>query len=173
MGVNKNTKALSALANSIGDFIRYWGFRRIHGQIWTIVYLSKTPMSGVELVAHLKVSKALVSPAIKELEKYRLILKVKAENSKTKRYIANPEVFQVIKEVLISRELRILHQINSNVELLNKVMVTAPDTNLDQQRLENLDEMVKSANTVLGAFIKIESEETLTKLATLLSYSQK
>jgi DNA-binding transcriptional regulator GbsR (MarR family) len=68
------------LSTFIGHFIRYWGFRNIHGQIWTIVYLSETPLSGAEIVKFLKVSKALVSPALKELEMEGLIKKVESES---------------------------------------------------------------------------------------------
>ena len=59
---------LQQLSTRIGHFIRYWGFRKIHGEIWSIVYLAKVPLSGIEISRILKVSKALVSPALKELE---------------------------------------------------------------------------------------------------------
>ena len=90
---------LRALSESVGDFIRYWGFRRIHGEIWTQVFLSKTSLSGAELTQRLEVSKSLVSPALSELEEYGLIIMTE-DGKKTKRYSAAPNVVSVIKDIL-------------------------------------------------------------------------
>lgn len=46
---DREIEKLRSLSDSVGDFIRHWGFRRIHGQIWTQVFLSKDSLSGAEL----------------------------------------------------------------------------------------------------------------------------
>ena len=79
-------KNLQKLSLSIGNFIRYWGFRRIHGAIWTQLYLSKTPLSCTDLTSRLGLSKALISPALDELCKFKLIFEAPAPNEKTKIY---------------------------------------------------------------------------------------
>ena len=124
-------KHLAALSGAVGDFIRYWGFRRIHGEIWTQIYLSKDPLSGVELTQRLGVSKALVSPALKELEDYKLIL-VRKEDNKTKRYFANPDVFDVIKDILQKREMQLIEKALSYFGKIE----TNDDPGLDQSVLE-------------------------------------
>ena len=112
--------ALREMAELVGNFIRYWGFRKIHGEIWTIVYLSGVPLSGVELVEILDVSKALVSPALKELEAEGLITQTESENSKTKRYVAQDDVFSVIRKVLNRREKPMIEKILSAQDRLEK-----------------------------------------------------
>ena len=102
--VNTN---LIKLSQTIGDFIRYWGFRRIHGQIWTQIFLSQKALSGAELTRSLKVSKALVSPALKELLKHKLIFEQRID-AKTKAYTANPDVLGVIRNVLVRREAQLI-----------------------------------------------------------------
>lgn len=169
MTLNKKNNGLRPLASSIGDFIRYWGFRRIHGQIWTMIYTSKNPLSGADLSAGLKVSKALISKALKELEDHELIIQVESENSKTKRYAANPEVFKVIQKVLINREMQILHRISASFDYLQRSNQAAPDDNLDPQRMKELGDMIKSANKMMTAFVELKSPETLSMLALLLS----
>ena len=47
-------------ANSVGKFIEHWGFRSIHGRIWTVVFLSPRPVSTLEIIEKLEVSKGLV-----------------------------------------------------------------------------------------------------------------
>ena len=37
---------LKKLAEGFGQFIRYWGFRQIHGEVWSVVYLAPAPLFG-------------------------------------------------------------------------------------------------------------------------------
>lgn len=142
---------MRVLAGHIGDFIRYWGFRRIHGEIWALVYLSETPLSGVEIVEKLQVSKALVSPALKELEDEGLILQVPSENSKVKRYAANEDVESVIKGVLKRRELPMLQEVWKSYTALYKSVTSSEGVRAD--RFERLGEMIKTAQMGLGLLL--------------------
>jgi len=173
--MNDNNVSQSAgllrLAEGIGDFIRYWGFRRVHGQLWTLIYLSHAPLSGVELSRKLGVSKALVSPALRELEHHNLIEQVAASDQKTKRYRANPEVFAVIKKILVGRELPLVHRIQSEVSLMRKQCAGSPSGTHDLQvdRLDALEMWVDAANLVLTLLCQNELDETLLALPALLS----
>ncbi len=169
MSLNKYPKGLISLANGVGDFIRYWGFRRIHGQIWVMVYLSQVPVSGTELVKALKVSKSLISPALKELEDHRLIVQVESENSKTKRYVACPDVYEVIREILINREMQILSDIQSHHKYVTNVSAASEIVDLDKERLKEMGDMIKSANSFITAIVKVNSSESLRFLASLLA----
>lgn len=147
-------KRLLALSAAIGDFIRYWGFRRIHGQIWTQVYLSLEPLSGAELTRRLKVSKALVSPALRELIKYKLIY-VHDDDGKTKHYAANPDVLAVIQHILAHRELKLMDR----ARLAYKKLDTGVDSSLNSARLKSLHEMIEVALSA-GAFIVSQADES-------------
>ena len=151
-------KHLAALSGAVGDFIRYWGFRRIHGEIWTQIYLNVSPLSGVELTERLGVSKALVSPALKELEAHKLIV-VKNEDGKTKRYSANPDVFQVIRDILVKREMKLIEKA---LLQFGKVEATE-DPALDSQRLKNLGQMISVAHFATGFIASQVDEKNLTE----------
>lgn len=146
-------KNLAALSGAVGDFIRYWGFRRIHGEIWTQVYLSVSPLSGVELTERLGVSKALVSPALKELEEYNLIF-ARNEDGKTKRYFANPDVFTVIKEILQNREMKLIEKALNH---FGKV-ASCEDPAIDKDRLTNVGQMINLAHFA-AAFVTSQVDE--------------
>ena len=64
------------LADSVGDFIKYWGFKEIHGKVWLTIYLSDKPITAKELTNHLGVTKGLISTALAELIAYRVVNKV-------------------------------------------------------------------------------------------------
>lgn len=160
-----NQKNRLLLAQSIGDFIRYWGFRRIHGEIWTLVFLSREPLSGAEIVQQLKVSKALVSPALRELESYELIYQVESVDAKTKRYEANPDVFGVIQQVLRGRESALLKKVKQDFEALGRDSTEE----LSPERVRALGDMIQSANVFLNALMKMNSPKSLRLLAQLMS----
>lgn len=159
-------KPLSSIADLVGDFIRYWGFRKIHGEIWTIVYLSQNPVSGADLVEILDVSKALVSPALKELEDEGLIFLTESENSKTKRYRAVDDVFQVIRSVLNRREKPLLERIIDAQERLG-IEISNPGSacakTINPERYQNLKRMTEVAQMSLSMIADVELSQDLDK----------
>lgn len=156
---NMKSKELQRLSLSVGDFIRYWGFRRIHGAIWTQVYLSKTPLSCTDLTIKLGLSKALISPALEELCDYKLIEEAESPNDKTKVYQAKTNINEVIKQVLKSREKKMLKQISENFTAFKKA--ESKNAEHDPVRVETLEEMIFSANMMLDLML---GQEDIMKL---------
>lgn len=145
-------KALRDLSLSIGDFIRYWGFRRIHGAIWAQLYLSPVPLSGTELARRLKLSKSLVSPALSELEGYRLIRRVDSGDEKTILFESEPEVNDVIKHVLKNRESKMLEKIVDNFGRFERQ--SGASEVVDAARVKKLRQMIFSAQLMLAMMLE-------------------
>jgi hypothetical protein len=158
-----------SLSRSIGDFIRYWGFRRIHGAIWTQLYLSSEPLTGAYLARRLGVSKALVSPALAELLSWRLITEVKSENAKAKYFRAESEVLTIIQRVLVTREKVIFDRIAKHYEAAktNEDLVSTAGAivlGVDPARLETLGEMILIGQLALGTLLDTASLEGVGQL---------
>ena len=155
----KTSNQLKKLSLSIGDFIRYWGFRRVHGAIWTQLFLSKAPLSCKDLTDNLGLSKALISPALDELCRYKLIYEAPAPNDKVRVYTAAEDVNEVIRQILKTRELKILKQITRDFTDLKLRDSIAHETSAE--RLNRLEEMIFSANVMLEVML---DQEDLLKL---------
>ncbi len=147
-------KELRALSELVGGFIRYWGFRQIHGEIWCVIYLMKRPLSGIEIGKILDVSKALMSPALKELEAEGLIRQTQSENSKTKRYEAEEDVTKVIHGVLKRRERPMIQKIQESHLRLEDQAVNSES--IRRERLESLGAMIQMAQLGLGTILDTE-----------------
>jgi DNA-binding transcriptional regulator GbsR (MarR family) len=91
-----------SVCDAAGAFIEYWGFKAIHGRVWALLALSKTPMSQTEIVECLGVSKALVSSVMSELAAYGLVRPVAEKRNAP--YVAVMDVWPVISEILRTRE---------------------------------------------------------------------
>ena len=144
---------LTSVAQLVGGFIRYWGFRQIHGEVWTVVFLAKSPLSGSEIVKKLNVSKALVSPALKELEAEGLIRQVASENSKTKRYEAERNVTKVIRDVLERREKPMIAEVRAEFAKLQQSTKATAD--LDPERLKIMNDLIDTAHSSLNMLLEM------------------
>lgn len=155
----KSLKSLQKLSLSVGNFIHYWGFRRVHGAIWTQLYLSQTPLSCTDLTHLLDFSKALISPALDELCYYKLIHEVPGPNEKTKLYCAEENINAVIQHILRTREAKMLKQISKDFANFQADPNSSKIWN--KTRIDNLGEMILSANLMLEVLL---SQKDIMKL---------
>jgi DNA-binding transcriptional regulator GbsR (MarR family) len=153
----QHSNSLHFLSEQIGDFIQYWGFKKIHGIIWTHLYLSSTPLSAQELIQKLGVSKALISLSIKDLLHYQLILQTtESIDKKNKFYIANPDVFTVIRNVLETRETQMLERIQEGfTRFQENLPAQSNELPLDSTRVESLGRMITGANEALKSLLTL------------------
>ncbi len=147
---------ITEVAKKIGEFIDYWGFKKIHGRIWTLMFLAEEPVDANYLIKSLGVSKALISMSLKELIRYKVVFPIKEKRS-TQHYIANPDVIEAVTEVLINREAKMLLDIRTACELLSRVDRSQLGHNASEARVKGLLGLVKKADNLLKAFIKFKS----------------
>ncbi len=158
MSLNSKKSEMSskaaALVDGVGDFIEYWGFKKIHGKIWTLIFLAEKPVDANYLINHLGVSKALVSMSIKDLLHYNVILE-SPEKRSTLHYVSNPKMVDVIFEVLMAREAKMLLKIKKACESLARVDGNKLSTEVSPERLKKLGQMVAVADKTLKTFVTL------------------
>jgi DNA-binding transcriptional regulator GbsR (MarR family) len=147
---------LCDLASEIGNFIRYWGFKKIHGKIWTHLYLSKVPLDAGSLMRRLNVSKALMSLSLHDLMDYEVIIEAGKSDKGTQLFRANPDVVNVIVNVLKRRERKMLSLIETTHRLLRNRQ--ASPEGLDPvcaEKLQNLERMIHEAQANLDGLLEL------------------
>ncbi len=143
------------VVKSVGQFIEFWGFKRIHGEIWVHLHISSVPLDATTLVQRLKVSKALVSLAIKDLLKYQVIRANGKGPKRTIFYETNPEMFKVIANVLRERERKMLEKIQLAVAQLQGLDLSRHPC-LAEAKIQSLGETVGAAKGFLDLMIHEE-----------------
>jgi len=134
---------ISQLADSVGELIKYWGVKEIHGRIWTHIYLSENPITAKDLTRKLGVTKGLVSTALAELIAYHVIEKVSLGDARSPGYQSNTDLVDVINNILRNRELRLTTKIQHNIKALSEEMDSQnPST---KEKVRQLDEMTTFA----------------------------
>jgi DNA-binding transcriptional regulator GbsR (MarR family) len=147
---------LKKLEELVGHFIQYWGFKKIHGRIWTHLYLSKEPLDSITLIKKLIVSKALMSLAIRDLLDYQVIEPVSVGKHGSTFYRANPDLMKVITQVFQQRELQMLSEVS---ECLDRLL-SSENKNLEKIKIKNLKQLTESAQGLLSLFILQSSQQT-------------
>lgn len=142
-----NDDALLKMADNIGSFIEYWGFKKVHGKIWTLVFLSPTPVDANYLKDTLGISKALTSMSIKDLLHFNVIMEVQKERPGTQKYVINPNITQVILDIIKNRELKMLGDLKNQQKKLKSHDAVCP------QRAAELSEMIDSAHAILKGMV--------------------
>ena len=154
--MNKQYELLH-LSKSIGLFIEYWGFKEIHGKIWTYIYLKDRPVSSKELKEVFGISKALLSPSIKELKKYDVIREAGKGEFGAELFTSNPSVFDAIINVLREREKVIISKIKSDLNNLKTCTeVQKKEMEISSKRLKNLNELVNTGQKALNGIIRLD-----------------
>lgn len=149
---------LQELSEQIGEFIHYWGFKRVHGRIWTQLFLSDKPLDSADLVRQMKISKALVSISVRELLEYEVITEAGKSDRGTNLYSVNPDILQVILNVLRGREKRLLSRIQGAHEALERVSHEDKVANeISPERLGKLKQLVGDASSALEGLIALKS----------------
>jgi DNA-binding transcriptional regulator GbsR (MarR family) len=149
------------LAHAVGQFIEYWGFKAIHGKVWTLLYLSKDPLSAVELSRKLQVSKALMSFSIAELLEYEVIKPVGKGIKRTLFFRANPHITSVILNVLRRRERPMMSEIESAFfRLQSHQSASLSSIQVDPEQLKSLGEWIQAGKSALDHLVLQTNEDS-------------
>lgn len=153
-------KELYQLETVVGQFMEYWGFKNIHGRIWTHIFLSETPLEVADLMDRLEVSKGLMSLAIRDLLDYEVILADHVGRHGSTFYRANPNVLDVISNILKTRENEMLKKASSASQALSKMSSEKlKKAELSEERIQNVLQLTSSAQFILQAFLQRNEQE--------------
>lgn len=151
---------LAQLTEQIGEFIEYWGFKKIHGKLWAHLYIAAQPLDAGDLIHRLQVSKALVSITLSDLLRYKVIREAGKSSAGTLLYEANPHVLAVIVNVLRERERALLRRIEGSFDQVSALAEETRVLNgIQEQKLQQLGSMIKSACRGLDSFLSIQNHE--------------
>ena len=146
------------LAEQVGEFVYYWGFKRIHGRIWTHLYLADQPLDAADLVRQLSISKALVSISIRELLEFEVIQTAGKSPRGTQLYRTNPDIISVIMSVLRQREKRLLSHIQAAQGALGRVAgEERAASGISADQFGRLGDLIQKAVSTLDSVIAMKA----------------
>ena len=157
---NENVKPslteIENLSEQVGEFVYYWGFKRIQGKIWAHLFLANRPLDAADLISRLQISKALISITMRELLDLEMVMDAGKSAKGTQLYSANPDIMRVLTHVLQNRERRTFARMQVAQENLNRLNPDAMQKNeLDPNKIKQLGEMIQTASKLVEQILKI------------------
>lgn len=89
------------IIESAGRTTQGFGFGRIIGQLYALLFFSPEPLSLDDMAGELKVSKGSVSTNIRELEKWGAVKQIWIKGSRKDYYLVEVDFMRIIREGII------------------------------------------------------------------------
>src|SRR3954462_3409885 len=109
---------LHEVADAVGALMEFWGFKRVMGRIWALLYLRGDELSASELCDPLSISSGAASMALSELEHWAVVRRIRRAGDRREYFEAETDVWKMISRVLRERELT---QIERSLEVFERV----------------------------------------------------
>ncbi|MEP0761393.1 MAG: MarR family transcriptional regulator [Chloroflexota bacterium] len=162
--LNATFQAVSAsIIEGLGQLAGYFGFSKVMGQLFGVLMLSPEPLSLDDLVERLGISKANVSTTMRTMEHMGLVREVWIRDDRRKFYRAESDFWQILTNILRSRELRdvnqALHVLDDSAQRLQEAIpdMEPEDRRLAEyylDRLSQLQEFFRLAQLLLMSLIE-------------------
>lgn len=92
------------MCDMVGNIMEFWGFRKVLGRIWTLLYLSPAPLSAADMKELLGMSVGSVSMAVQELERWGVVKKTYGPVARRDYYEAETHLWKMVSRVFRERE---------------------------------------------------------------------
>ena len=116
-------RAVCLVADAIGDLMEFWSFKPSMGRVWSILYLSREPLSAEAICHRTGLSAGSVSMTLNELRLWGVVNRVRTPTvgggRRRKLYVAETDIWSMVTRVFKERELR---QVSTTVEKLREAL---------------------------------------------------
>jgi DNA-binding transcriptional regulator GbsR (MarR family) len=155
----------------LGRLARFFGFSEVMGRLYGTLLMVPEPLSLDDLAETLRISKGSVSMNMRALERWGMATEVWVRGERKKYYSAESDLWQVIRNVLDSRErrevqlaLQVLSESVAKLQAANEKL-SPEDQELAKYYLERIDDLQAffqfaqmALETVLGSQETIDFE---------------
>jgi DNA-binding transcriptional regulator GbsR (MarR family) len=176
------------VSDVVGRLIEFWGFKRNHGRIWAVLYLSPEALSAEDLRHSLKLSSGAVSMSLTELLRWGVVRRVWVQGERRDFYVAEVQLWKMISRVFSEREKT---EIDAAIEAFEEALVAldrqkqslpnkkGPDhtrtlerIELQRQRIGQLLDLAKLGKRLLDALLSTAKVDAEPLVRFLLGRSQ-
>lgn len=150
------------IMEAMGRITSFWGFSKIMGQLYGLLYLSSKPLTLDEMAESLSVSKGNVSINIRTLERWNMVKPVWVKGDRKDYYEAETDFWRIVKGVLREREKKEFDQALDSVgNIIKKAedehkRSKKPETAIIIERLKKLEDFIVTMDRLVGVLLTLE-----------------
>jgi DNA-binding transcriptional regulator GbsR (MarR family) len=109
-------RAVSVVADAVGELMRFWNFKPSLGRIWAVLYLSPEPLDAEEIEARSGLSTGNVSMSLQELLQWGVVKRVPPGPNRRRLFVAETDMWAMVARVFRERELRLVDRTIEQLE---------------------------------------------------------
>jgi DNA-binding transcriptional regulator GbsR (MarR family) len=141
--------------DAVGNVIEFWGFKRNQGRVWALLYLRDQALTAAELEKELSLSKGGVSMLIRDLERWGVVLRVRAPQDASWRYRAETDLLQMARRVIEEREFAFIARIRTDLAEARQLAETDPTASTAKvDRIRRMESLALATEKALEVFLK-------------------
>ena len=156
----KEMELLHEVADAVGALMEFWGFKRVMGRVWSLLYLRGEPLSAAELCEQLEISSGAASMTLSELEHWAVVRRSRKAGDRREYFEAETDIWKMISRVLRERELlqieRALEVFDRAREQLPRSGAPGEHSRLSQiaDRIGRLSDLARLGRSLLSAIVQ-------------------
>jgi len=157
-----NERAILMAADAIGEIIGFWNFKPSMGRVWTVLYLSRTPLAADDIAARTGLSAGSVSMTVQDLMTWGVIKKAWVPKDRRRFYEAETDILSMVTKVFRDRELKVIGDVVAQLEASLRLLDEGRSSNADQMldnrfvvtRVRNLVALARVGHSIIDKFTK-------------------
>jgi DNA-binding transcriptional regulator GbsR (MarR family) len=128
---------------TMGRITAFWGFSKIMGQLYGLLYLSPKPLTLDEMAETLSISKGNVSINIRALERWNMVRQVWVKGDRKDFYESETDFWKIIRGL------------RKKGEEVHKKAKSA-ETAFTVERLKKLEDFISTMDQLVGMMMTLE-----------------
>jgi HTH-type transcriptional regulator, glycine betaine synthesis regulator len=137
--------------------IEHWGFRRVLGRVWTILFIAAEPLPAATIGERLSLSAGAVSMSLSELQRWGVVRRVFRPGERKEFFEAETDFWKMISKVFDERERQLVESVRERLERAVALLSSEPSSReltSKVDRVKRLLSLVNVAETALDGFIR-------------------
>lgn len=143
--------------DTVGRAIELWGFKRVHGMVWTWLYLRPEASSAHDIKEGLGISTGLTSMTLADLARWGVIHRRTPTGERRELFEAERNIWQPIFRVLREREYQAMGEALHSLRAIARALAaetSAPERHA-ATRLQDLIQLGELAHKTFGRFLEL------------------
>ena len=165
LGEDPHRRAILIVADTVGELMAFWNFKPSMGRVWSVLYLSREPLTAEQIEEASGLSTGSVSMTLQELQQWGVIKKALGTGERRRRFEAETDIASLVTRVFRERELRLVDQSIERLEaallLLDGGLGPNPARLIENRflagRVRSLLELARAGRRILEGLVRAGS----------------
>lgn len=139
-----------------GDLGTSWGVSRTMAQVHAVLLLSPDPLCAEDIMTELAISRGNVSMSLNMLQEWNIISKVAAPGDRRDYYLAEKDMWKVLKKIIQHRKEKELDPMLQALEEVSDVESVCAKSREFCKMVKEIKHFSQKADSILDKFVRVD-----------------